>query len=306
MVNLDLYSSAHRLKIEKRLRSTTSSDLYKITDGGKKLRGVLTCLVFDTLIDKNTVTKDQKDKALDLACVVELIQSLSLAADDIIDQDEIRRGAPSLYTLKGFSTAFLEIISGLSIPYSMVAPYGPEYIEAISQTQRDMCTGVLKEILKDMPATRLYEIVIDKKTGALFSLAARFGAMAAGADEDTVSKISEYGLHLGRAYQILDDVDDFIGVVNGNKSPDSITGTEFILLRGMKIDDILKDWGSDIIHGKPDFTKISQVNQLFGLYDLLKTLNHRLEVEKHRTEDIVQDIDVVDKGVLWRYFKHCL
>ncbi|MEA3340021.1 MAG: polyprenyl synthetase family protein [Chloroflexota bacterium] len=292
-----------RQRINDRLKETTSPELYAITRDGKKLRGILTCLVCDMLTgDKPTA--EQKTKALDLACTVEVVHSLTLAADDIIDQDEMRRGKPSLYTLKGFSTAFLEIISGLSVPYSMVSPYGPEYVTAVSETQREMCAGVLKEILKDMPATRLYEIVIDKKTGALFALAARFGAMAADTPDNNIETMSKFGLHLGRAFQIKDDIDDFIEVVTGKKEPDAITGTEFLLLRGMKIDEILKEWGGDIAKCEPDFSKISQVKQLFQLYELLDTLNNRLEVEVQRGIDAIREFD--DRAVLQRYLSYCV
>jgi len=295
------YLPETRQSIDDRLKETTSPELYALTIGGKKLRGILTCLVYDMLTGD---APTQRTKALDLACTVEVVHSLTLAADDIIDQDEMRRGKPSLYTLKGFSTAFLEIISGLSVPYAMVAPYGQEYVKAVSETQREMCAGVLKEILKDMPATRLYEIVIDKKTGALFALAARFGAMAADASDDDIEMLSKFGLHLGRAFQIKDDIDDFIEVVNGNKDPDVITGTEFLLLRGMKIDEILKDWSGDIAKCEPDFSKISQVKQLFKLYELLATLNNRLRIEVQRGVEVLGDFD--DRAMLEKYLSYCV
>lgn len=303
MIDIPHHIERTRHHIDQRLKQTTSPELYAITEGGKKLRGILTCTVLDVLTGWKP-TSEQGAKALDLACTVEVVHALTLVADDIIDQDDMRRGKPSLHTLKGFSTAFLELISGLSVPYTMVAPYGQEYVAAVSETQREMCAGVLKEILKDMPATRLYEIIIDKKTGALFSLAARFGAMAADASEEEVLMMAKFGLHLGRAFQILDDIDDFIGVVAGEKEPDAITGTEFLLLRGMKIDLILKDWGSDIIRGQPDFSKVAQMKQLFQLYELLGTLNYRCGVELERAHEAIMGIK--DRGVLEKYLSYCV
>jgi len=303
MIDLIGYIPEARQRIDDRLKETTSPELYAITRGGKKLRGILTCMVCDMLTGDES-TAEQKTKALDLACTVEVVHSLTLAADDIIDQDEMRRGKPSLYTLKGFSTAFLEIISGLSVPYSMVAPYGQEYVTAVSETQREMCFGVLKEIARDLPATRLYELIIDKKTGALFALAARFGAMAANARDDDVETMAKFGLHLGRAFQIKDDIDDFINVVTYKKEPDTITGTEFLLLRGMKIDEIMKEWGGDIAKCEPDFSKISQVKQLFRLYELLDTLNNRLRIEVQRGIEVLGDFD--DRAVLERYLSYCV
>jgi geranylgeranyl pyrophosphate synthase len=111
-------------------------------------------------------------------------------------------------------------------------------------------------------------------------------------------------LHLGRAYQIADDIEDFIDVVAHKKTPDAITGTEFILLRGLKVDEILKEWGSDIVKGKPDLAKVSQTKQLFQLYELLATLNRRLEIELQRAFDTISDYG--DRDVLQKYLKLCI
>ena len=303
MIDLQHYITKTRRRIDARLKKTAPPELYNLTIGGKMLRGILTCLVYDVLTGFRSEPV-QKTKVFDMACSIETVHALSLATDDIIDQDDMRRGKPSLHILKGFSTALLEIISGLSFPYDLVAPYGSKYIHAVSQTQRDMCMGVLKEITKDLPATRIYEIVIDKKTGALFSLAARFGAMAADASKEDIETMAKFGLHLGRAYQIADDIDDFINVVSQKKTPDVVTGTEFILLRGLKVDEILREWGSDIINGKPDLTKVSQVNQLFKLYELLGTLNHRLEIELQRASDTISGFD--ERDVLQKYLRVCI
>jgi len=303
MIDLTHYIEKTIKRIDSGLEETAPPELYRITKDGKKLRSVLCCLVYDSLVGYKS-SPDMRKRVLDLACAVEIVHNVTLVADDIIDQDDMRRGKPSLHTLKGFSIAFLEILSGISFPYQMVSPYGEEYVKAISTVQQDMCYGVLKEITKDLPATRLYEIVLDKKTGVLFSLAARFGAMAAEASEEDVEMMAKFGLHLGRAYQIADDIEDFIDVVSQKKTPDAITGTEFILLRGLKVDEILKEWGSDIVNGKPEIAKVSQTKQIFQLYELLATLNRRLDLELQRTIDVISDYD--DRGILQKYLKLCI
>jgi geranylgeranyl pyrophosphate synthase len=292
-----------RKRIDAKLMTSTPPELYEITKAGKKLRSVLCCLVYDVMTEFKS-PKDGRERVIDLACSVEVVHNLTLAADDIIDQDDMRRGKPSLHVLKGFSIAFLEVISGMSFPYQMVSPYGEKYVKAVSTVQQDMCYGVLKEITKDLPATRIYEIVIDKKTGVLFSLAARFGAMAAEVPEDDVEMMAKFGLHLGRAYQIADDIEDFINVVSQKKTPDAITGTEFILLRGLKVDEMLKEWGSDIANGKPDLVKLSQTKQLFQLYELLATLNRRLGIELQRADDTIRDFG--ERDVLQKYLSVCI
>jgi geranylgeranyl pyrophosphate synthase len=303
MNDLNRYITKTRKIIDGRLEDLTPPELYELTVGGKKLRSLLCCLVYDSLTGYKTPSYRRK-RAVDLACSVEVVHNVTLAADDIIDQDDMRRGKPSLHTLKGFSIAFLEVLSGISFPYQIVAPYGVKYVEAVSKVQQDMCFGVLKEITKDLPATRIYEIVNDKKTGSLFALSARFGAMAANATDEVVDEMTAFGLHLGRAYQIADDIEDFIDVVSQKKTPDAITGTEFLLLRGLKIDEILKEWGGDIAGGKPDLTKVAQAQQLFKLYELLATLTRRLDIEIERAFDSISGYR--ERDVLKKYLRVCI
>jgi geranylgeranyl pyrophosphate synthase len=267
-----------RDNIRKRMVSTQTKNIFDIASGGKMLRGTLVINVFRNLCPEPE--KTQEMMAYGLACCVEIIHGLTLAADDIIDQDEMRRGKPSLYTLKGFSMAFLEIISGLSVPYSIISPYGPEYVEAMAVTQRELCSGVKREILKDLPATTLYNIVISRKTGSLFALAAKFGAMAARAPEEKIEQMAAFGLSLGNTYQVQDDIEDLIAVVIGAKTKDEITGTEFILLKCVQMDDMAKQLVTDIQNGNIQKDKALSLLHSTGI---VNALAKKREVEKAAT-----------------------
>ncbi len=290
-------SQFHKLqdKIDRHLASTTSPDIAKITAGGKRLRSMLTMLVFEELSDKPDEYK--KTRAINLACSIEIIHALTLAADDIIDQDETRRGKPSLYTLKGLSLALLEIISGLSVPYDMVRPYGSEYEDAISSTQKMMCSGVVSEITKDLPASTLYTTIITRKTGSLFSLAARFGAMAADAPTDVVEKMAHFGLQLGNTYQIKDDIQDLLDVMFNNKTEDPITGTEFILLKCVQLDDMSKELVKDILAHRiaPDKAKT-----MLHTTGVINVLVRRRDHEKEKT------LKLAGNNTLMRLVEHCV
>jgi geranylgeranyl pyrophosphate synthase len=276
-----------RSSVDKRIVSLTPPEVVDIVSGGKKLRSTLTMLIFEELAESPSL--DQKIRAIDLACSVEIIHAITLAADDIIDQDEMRRGKPSLYTLKGFSLAFLEVLSGLSVPYDIVAPYGAEYVKAVSETQKSMCNGVVAEITKELPATVLYDAIISRKTGSLFALAARFGAMAAGAD---VKKFTKFGMQLGNTYQIQDDIMDLLDVMAGDKTADPITGTEFILLKCMQLDDLAKQLVADINSGKVAPEKAKSLLYKTGIVD---TLVRRRDSEKVKT------LEMIDNRVLKQF-----
>ena len=292
---MDMTQFDHRIgkiqsKIEKRIPSIAPPEVAEIAAGGKKLRSTLTMLIFEELADKPD--RDMKIKALDLACSVEIIHAVTLAADDIIDQDEMRRGKPSLYTLKGFSLAFLEVISGLSVPYDIVTPYGTAYVKAISTTQKLMCKGVASEITKELPATVLYDAIISRKTGSLFSLAARFGAMAAGEHEDGVDGMARFGLQLGNVYQIQDDIGDLLDVVMGAKTEDPITGTEFILLKCVQLDDLAKQLIEDISSGK---VKPEKAKTLLYNAGVVNALVRKRDSEKAKI------FEMIDNPVIKRF-----
>jgi len=280
-----------RSKIEKRIPSIAPPEVVEIAAGGKKLRSTLTMLVFEELADKPD--RDMKIKALDLACSVEIIHAVTLAADDIIDQDEMRRGKPSLYTLKGFSLAFLEVISGLSVPYDIVTPYGTAYVKAISKTQKLMCKGVASEITKELPATVLYDAIITRKTGSLFSLAARFGAMAAGEPEDGVEGLARFGMQLGNVYQIQDDIQDLLDVAVGAKSADPVTGTEFILLKCVQLDDLARQLVADISSGK---VKPEKAKSLLYQAGIVNALVRKRDSEKAKIFGMI-DNKVIERFV---------
>jgi len=271
-------------RVEMRIASIAPPEVAEITAGGKKLRSTLTMLLFEELSDKPD--RDTKIKAIDLACSVEIVHALTLVADDIIDQDEMRRGKPSLYTLKGFSLAFLEVISGLSVPYDIVTPYGTEYAKAISTTQKMMCKGVASEIMKELPATVLYDAIISRKTGSLFSLAARFGAMAAGVSEEEVEKAARFGMQFGNVYQIQDDIRDLIDVVVGVKTADPITGTEFILLKCVQLDDLAKQLIEDISTGT---VKPEKAKSLLHTTGVLNALVQKRDSEKAKLFEMIDN-----------------
>jgi len=209
---------------------------------GKMLRGCLTILTHNAINERKNV-----DMALDLATVVELLHYTSLVADGWIDGDLIRRGKASLHLNQKDSETLLKIIYLLSLPYSLAGKYGTECTKLLAQCQEDMSAGVLQEIrgaTKEggMPATALYRSILKKKTGVLFSVAAAYGAISAGGDADVVECMKEFGMSLGLAYQISDDLSDLPEVIKGKKS----WGTEKMLLRAVKADGLLSELKRDL------------------------------------------------------------
>jgi hypothetical protein len=145
-----------------------------LMEGGKMIRGCLLCLISEAL-GGNLVS------ALPRAVAVELIHGATLIHDDFVDQDKVRRNRPAVWTLEGARRAVLlgDIIFATTI-------------------KRMIRSGKVPE--------RLYEKIICLKTGILFGAACEWGAIAAQVEELSVKAWSRYGVLIGEAYQIADDM----------------------------------------------------------------------------------------------------
>ena len=192
---------------------------------GKRLRGGLLLVVHEAL-----TASEADDVALDLAAAIELAHASSLILDDVIDEDEERRGAPALHMTFGQKQALLEAIGVLSIPYRVVAPHGTAYVRHLAETQIRMASGASVEVSAGASpsASDLYDAIITRKTAELFGLAAFWGAISAGCTDDGYRR---FGVHCGRILQIVDDAADFYAFLAGKRQ--HLTGSELLLLRAV-------------------------------------------------------------------------
>lgn len=218
-----------------------SSPLRSSLEGGKKLRGCLLCMISDAL-------GGVLESAIPRAIAVELIQTATLIHDDFVDQDTTRRNMPAAWTLEGARRAVLlgdvifadviEMMNELSREDGLVVAH------AIAQVSRGALHEpldpmmLLGEIQSNKVDGRLYEKIIHLKTGILFGAACQLGAIAAEANDKLKEKSYRYGLRIGEAYQIADDLKE----VNHHLATQSIhldemaalTPTFFYFVKGMR------------------------------------------------------------------------
>lgn len=192
---------------------------YSVKDGGKRVRPLLVSLSLHSVAGANTSPAEDH-----LTCAIELIHTYSLIHDDLpaMDDDDLRRGKPSLHKAYDEATAILvgdglqarafELLAdapGLSAeqrismvkvlakaagPAGMV---GGQFID-IQATNSDMTLDALKAMHS-------------LKTGALIRASLALGGIAAGASEQQLAALDEYGSHIGLAFQVVDDILDVEG-----------------------------------------------------------------------------------------------
>lgn len=216
--------------------------------GGKHLRGSLLMLVYDTLSPTYLESEWHHERAvvLDLAAAIEICHSASLIVDDMIDDDQIRRGQAAHHITVGEKRAMLDTVDALGAAYSLASKADFGATLQLADVQRQMCRGVIREALKQhtVTATALYELMITQKTGNLFSLATMWGARTAGAPKVVVDVFKLYGLYTGMAMQMADDIADLsrIGVERKKKG----FGSEVFLLRCLTVDGLAKELVEDL------------------------------------------------------------
>ncbi|KKS83463.1 MAG: Polyprenyl synthetase [Parcubacteria group bacterium GW2011_GWA2_43_11] len=157
--------------------------------------------------------------AVDLAAAVELFHNFTLIHDDIVDNDEMRRGQPTLWKLwgadHGINSGDAQLLLTNQVLLEVAqkdAMYGVATAQLLTRHFREICEGqyldfeLTKKALHDPLVTHeAYLEMIRKKTAVLVGAAASAGGMSAGCDDEVVHKLFTYGESLGLAYQIVDD-----------------------------------------------------------------------------------------------------
>ena len=179
---------------------------YIIGAGGKRLRPMLLLLAAQALGHRGPA-------AHQLAAVVEFIHTATLLHDDVVDESDLRRGRRTANAVWGNAASVLvgDFLYSRSFQL-MVELDRMDVMQLLADTTNRIAEGEVLQLLHVRnPDTdeAAYLRVIERKTAVLFAAATRLGAMLAGADARTCDVLEDYGLQLGYAFQIADDVLDY-------------------------------------------------------------------------------------------------
>ncbi len=177
-------------------------------EGGKRIRPLILVLSAECIRSK----KVEPDAYL-AASAIELLHTESIIHDDIIDEENQRRGKPSFHVKYGYNSSILtaDFVLGVILNISSKLK-DPRIINELSNAATKMTEGEMMEIKlgKEMDITEDdYIKVLEFKTASLFEASAKIGAITGGGDEDQVHTMTYFGNLLGIAYQIHDDLIDW-------------------------------------------------------------------------------------------------
>jgi len=239
---------------------------YIINSGGKRLRPVIAVL-------SARACGYQGNKHHLTAAVIEFIHTATLLHDDVVDASELRRGKETANSIWGNEASVLVGDFIFSRAFEMMVQIGDmRVMEILSGTSNKIAEGEVLQLLNcNDPETteQQYMQVIQCKTAKLFSSAAQIGAVLASRPATEELALENYGMHLGTAFQIVDDILDY-------RADSGTMG---------------KNVGDDLAEGKPTLPLIyalSQGNeeQKTTLSEIIKTgdrdkLAQVLEIIKH-------------------------
>ncbi len=252
------------------------ASMYLTKAGGKMLRPALTLIVADA-------AGGNKEDAINTAAAFELVHTFSLIHDDIMDDDDMRRGKPSVHKVWDEPTAILAGDTLFSKAFEMIIlskdnGANPANVADALATLADACVKICEGQSSDMGFEGNFDVkeeeysnMIFKKTGALIAAATKAGAIMGGADQEVVDAMYDYGRLIGQAFQIQDD---YLDVVSDEES-------------------LGKPIGSDIAKGKMTLMVVKALAEAEGadkerLVEILKDTNST-------QDDVDEAIDLFNK-----------
>ncbi|MCG8608078.1 polyprenyl synthetase family protein [bacterium] len=181
---------------------------YVLAGGGKRVRPTLLILSCKAL-------GGTLESCLDAAVAIELLHNFTLVHDDIMDQDTIRRGRPTVHTKWNSDVAILAGDALFGLAYKALLRTECSQLQRIARVFTDavmeLCEGqALDSDFESRPDVRLsdYLLMIGKKTARLLSVSAEIGAIIADSQEKHIDAMKDFGFNMGCAFQIQDDLLD--------------------------------------------------------------------------------------------------
>jgi geranylgeranyl pyrophosphate synthase len=194
--------------IRSREQQLTDISGHLIVGGGKRVRPMVTLLAYAAFGGQRV------HDIVDIATAIELIHTATLLHDDIIDGADTRRGKISAYKQFGLKST---LVAG-DFLFIKAFEFAGKFDETVVQWTADACTlltegEILQNYFNRNRAVTLddYVEIVKRKTASLFHTGTKVGAYLAGASQAMIDETERYGLNMGIAFQMVDDILDVVG-----------------------------------------------------------------------------------------------
>ena len=246
---------------------------YIVDSGGKRLRPLL-CILSSRLFSY------AGERHIPLSVVVEFLHTASLLHDDVVDSSEVRRGTPSANGVWGNQASVLVGDFLFSRAFEMLVADGEMSVLALlSKVSNTLAEGEVLQLVRTFHLGMTeaeYLEVVESKTAILFSAAAEIGARVSAQDDEIIRRMAEYGMCLGVAFQLMDDVLDYVADAQ----------------------DVGKPVGHDLEEGKITLPLIHAMQRDDGLYAMVEAIAERdgyADGEREAVRDAVHSAGGVER-----------
>lgn len=257
---------------------------YTLRLGGKRIRPTM-------LLMANALFGGDEQQVRNAALGIETFHNFTLLHDDLMDRSPLRRGQPTVYTKWDENTAILsgDTMFALAWRYFLrqSTPKLQEILQCFNETAIEVCEGQQKDMnFERMGLANVsidnYMDMIRQKTAVLLAGALKIGALYAGAPADEVERLYAFGIHLGLAFQMQDDLLDGYGdtTVFGKKTGQDIRDNKISFLPLTALKNANEEQRKELLAlfaAKDNMDEEEKVRRVLALY---QTMNLKNAIEK--------------------------
>lgn len=271
---------------------------YVLSMGGKRLRPVLALMAYN-------LYKDNVKDVLPAVTGVEIYHNYTLLHDDLMDRADCRRGKQTVHKKWNDNTAILSGDAMLVLAYQYVATCPPEklteVLDLFSRTALEICEGqqydMEFEVRGDVTEAEYLEM-IRLKTSVLLACALKLGAILAGAPKDEAAKLYEFGVNMGLAFQLEDDLLDVYGdpkVFGKNIGGDILCNKKtYMLIKSLELADPVQREQLEYWLCKTSFVPEEKIKAVTALYDALSIKELCLSQIRHYTMESLHSLQALN------------
>ena len=215
---IDINKAIEALNWDKEPRGLYEPIAYTLASGGKRLRPTLVLTAAEVIVNGGLINGDAIEQALPAALALEVFHNFTLLHDDVMDRATVRRGRETVHVKWNDNTAILSGDQMLIEAYKLLSDVPADKLPKVLKWFNEMATGICEGQQLDVDFEHASQVSIDDymhmielKTSVLLANAMRIGGYIAGANENQQEALYQYGLHIGLAFQIQDDILDVYG-----------------------------------------------------------------------------------------------
>ena len=215
---IDINKAIEALNWNKEPKGLYEPIAYTLASGGKRLRPQLALIAAESIMNGGLLNGDALENTLPAALALEVFHNFTLLHDDVMDKAPVRRGRETVHVKWNTNTAILSGDQMLIEAYKLLEGVPADKLPQVLKWFNEMATGICEGQQLDMDfehrsqvSLEQYMQMIEKKTSVLLTYAMKIGGYIAGATPDQLKALYTFGLHIGLAFQIQDDILDVYG-----------------------------------------------------------------------------------------------